>query len=107
MNAKAPVTVRSIAEFLDAIGGVEAVARKCRLTVPAVERWIHHGEISTGFQMRFFALGLQCGVIFDERALENLFGFLPEQAQVIARALGTDCSRPPARNLTAREARHV
>ena len=93
---------RNIAEFLDAIGGIEALAREYRLTVAAVEHWIHLGSIPTGWHMRFFARGLQCGVVFDEQTLDCVFGFLPGQSQVIARALGTDCSKRPARNRAAR-----
>ena len=99
--------VRNIAEFLDAIGGIEAVADDCRLTTAAVERWIHLCSIPTGWHMRFFALGLQCGVVFDEQTLDCVFGFLPGESQVIARALGTDHSKQLARNRTAREARHA
>ena len=99
--------VRSIAEFLNAIGGIEAVADDCRLTVSAVEHWIDLGSIPTGWHMRFFALGLQCGVVFDEQTLDCVFGFLPGESQVIARALGADRSKQPARNRSAREARHA
>jgi hypothetical protein len=81
---------RNIAELLEVFGGIDAVADDCRLTKAGVELWLHHGHISNGWHMRYFARALQLGVVFDRQSLENIFGLVPEQAASIARALGTN-----------------
>lgn len=85
MTATKAPTVRSIAELIDALGGVETLRKDC---ITNVENWVHLNEIPAGWQMRLFARAIRQKVEFSAELLQDVFHLSREDADAIAITLG-------------------